>query len=57
MRVLSQKVATLAFALTVGLAGCASGGGASSRPPGATPDRIVQEEFLEVGDMGAAKTK
>ena len=52
MRVPSQNVAIFAFALTVGLAGCASGGGGSSRPPGATPDRIIQEEFLEVGDIG-----
>jgi hypothetical protein len=49
MSVHRRKEALFAFALIVGLAGCASTGG--GRPPGATADRIVQEEFLEVGDV------
>lgn len=49
MHARSRKKALFALALSLGVAGCASAG--SSRPPGATADRIVQEEFLEVGDV------
>jgi len=53
MRVPFHNKALFALAVTVGLTGCASGGGSSNRPPGASQDRIVQEEFLEEDDIDA----
>ncbi len=42
----SRPVLVLTLALALGLAGCASsGGGGSSRVPGARPDRIVRAEL------------
>ena len=38
----------LALALAFGLAGCASSGGGSSRPAGASSTRIVRAELAEL---------
>jgi hypothetical protein len=48
----SRTTILLAFALTVGIAGCASAGGAS-RPAGATQDRIVRAELETLGQLDA----
>jgi hypothetical protein len=53
MRVPSSRSLAAALPLLLAIAGCASGGGTSSRPQGATPDRIVQEELTAVGDLDA----
>ena len=55
MRAHSYRSTTfLAVLFTLGLAGCASGGGASAaRPAGATANRIVSAEFLELGQVSA----
>jgi hypothetical protein len=42
-----------AFPVILTLVACASGGGSSSRPPGATPDRIVRAELAEVEELDA----
>jgi len=42
----------MAFALALGLAGCASGGG-GARPAGARSDRIVQAELTPLGQLDA----
>jgi hypothetical protein len=42
-----------ALPLIVALSACASGGGGSARPAGSNPDRIVQEELSDVGDLNA----
>ncbi len=53
MRAHSSKSATLiAFALALGLVGCATGTG-SARPPGASADRIVQAELEPLGQLDA----
>ena len=49
----SRNAVLLAFALAVGLAGCASGGGGSSRPAGATSNRIVRAELEPLGQVDA----
>ncbi len=49
----SRKAFLIALALSLGLVGCASGGGASSRPAGATQDRIVQAELTPLGQLDA----
>jgi hypothetical protein len=54
MRATSSRTAViLAFALAVGLAGCASSGGGSSRPEGATSNRIVRAELEPLGQVDA----
>lgn len=54
MRVQSSKrFLVLALALTLGAAGCASGGGGSSRPAGASSNRIVQAELEALPQMNA----
>lgn len=54
MRVLSSKrFIMLAMALTLGTAGCASGGGGSSRPSGSSTTRIVRAELEPLGQMSA----
>jgi hypothetical protein len=54
MRVQSSKRAlVLALALALGAAGCASGGGSSSRPAGASTNRIVQAELDALPQMNA----
>lgn len=54
MRSNSSRAALLVtFALSVGLAGCASGGGGGARPAGATSNRIVQEELEPLGQLDA----
>mgnify|MGYP003655081449 CR=1 FL=1 len=53
MRAHSYRSTTfLAMIFTIGLAGCASGGGSGTpRPAGATANRIVSAEFLELGQV------
>lgn len=50
-----RHVAIVAMGLALGLSGCASsgGGGTSSRPAGATTNRIVAAELAEVGQIDA----
>jgi hypothetical protein len=48
----SRSVLLIAFALAIGAAGCASGGG-SNRPAGATTNRIVEAELTELGQLDA----
>ena len=51
-----RHVAILAMGLALGLSGCASGGGGggdTSRPAGATTNRIVAAELAEVGQIDA----
>ena len=48
----SRKMVLTACALALGLTGCASSGG-GSRPAGASSNRIVQAELLELTDMDA----
>jgi hypothetical protein len=48
-----QRLVVLALALTLGTAGCASGGSGSTRPPGATTNRIVQAELEALPQMNA----
>jgi hypothetical protein len=51
----SKKFFVLALAIALGTAGCASGGGGggSTRPAGATSDRIVQAELDAIPQMNA----
>lgn len=50
----SKRFLILALALALGSAGCASsGGGSSSRPPGATSNRIVLAELDALPQMNA----
>lgn len=46
-----RRNVVLAVALAIGLAGCASSGGSSSRPAGATNNRIVKAEFEGLGQI------
>ncbi len=46
-----KSVLTFALALALGSAGCASGGGGSTRAPGASSTRIVQAELDELPQM------
>ncbi|MDH3271888.1 MAG: hypothetical protein OEN56_11170 [Gemmatimonadota bacterium] len=48
----SRPLVVFAAALSLGLAGCASGGGGgSARPEGATSNRIVKAEFEGLGQI------
>lgn len=47
----SNQMVVLAVALSLGLAGCAAGGGSSSRPEGATTNRIVRAELTPLGQI------
>ena len=50
----SRSVLLAAFALALGVAGCASsGGGGGSRPAGASSNRIVQAELEPLGQLDA----
>ena len=50
----SKRFLVLALALALGTAGCASGGGSSSsRPAGASSNRIVQAELEALPQMNA----
>jgi len=51
----SKRFLVVALAIALGTAGCASsgGGGGSSRPAGATSDRIVQAELEAIPQMNA----
>lgn len=52
----SRNVVVFTLALAIGLAGCASGGGGgSSRPAGATSNRIVKEELTPLGQITALR--
>lgn len=55
MRVRSHRnTSFLAVLFTLGLIGCAAGGSTSSaRPSGATANRIVSAEFLDLGQVTA----
>lgn len=57
MRIRSSKgMLILAMALTLGTAGCASGGGGgSARPEGATSNRIVRAELEPLGQISALR--
>lgn len=48
----SRNLMVFALVLAFGLTGCASGGG-SSRPAGATSNRIVEAEFEGLGQVNA----
>ncbi len=48
----SKRFLVLALALAFGATACASGGG-SSRPAGATTNRIVKEELTPLGTINA----
>ena len=45
----------LAVALSIGLVGCASSGGGSSRPAGATMNRIVKAELEPLGQISPVR--
>lgn len=47
----SRNTVVFAVALAIGLAGCASTGGGSSRPAGSSPNRIVQAELEPLGQI------
>lgn len=47
----SKRAVVLAVALAMGLVGCASSGGGSARPAGATSDRIVAAELEPLGQI------
>lgn len=49
----SRNHIVLAMALAFGLAGCASSAGGSTRPAGATSNRIVKAEFTDLGQINA----
>lgn len=49
----SRTTVVFALALAFGLVGCASSGGGSSRPAGASSTRIVMAELAELPDMDA----
>jgi len=51
----SRTVLLMAFALALGLAGCASsgGGGGGDRVPGATANRIVRAELEPIAQLDA----
>lgn len=49
----SRRTILLAFALTLGVAGCASGGGGGSRPAGSSANRIVRAELEPLGQIDA----
>ncbi len=49
----SRSAVVFTLALAVSLAGCASGGGGSSRPAGASSTRIVKAELDALGPMSA----
>lgn len=49
----SRNAVLLAFALTVGIAGCASSGGGTARPEGSTSNRIVRAELEPLGQVDA----
>ncbi len=49
----SRSAIVFTLALAIGLAGCASGGGSSSRPAGASSTRIVKAELDQLGPMSA----
>jgi hypothetical protein len=52
----SKRMLMLAMAVTLGSAGCASGGGGgSSRPAGASSNRIVQAELDALPQMNALR--
>ena len=54
MRVLtSKRMLLFAMALAIGAAWCASGGGGSSRPAGATSNRIVKAELEPLANLSA----
>ena len=54
MRSHTSRIAMVfALALAVGLAGCASAGGGSSRPAGSSMTRIVRAELAELPEMNA----
>lgn len=54
MRTRSSRSAFIfALALAMGVSACASGGGGSSRPAGATADRIVKAELEPLGQVNA----
>ena len=54
MRSHTSRIATVfALALAVGLTGCASAGGGSSRPAGSSMTRIVRAELAELPEMNA----
>ena len=47
----SKRAVIFAVALAMGLVGCASSGGGSSRPAGATSTRIVEAELVPLGQI------
>ena len=49
----SRVTMVFALALAFGLVGCASSGGSSSRPAGASSTRIVRAELAELPEMDA----
>jgi hypothetical protein len=49
----SRNAVLLVFALAVSLAGCASSGGGTARPEGATSNRIVRAELEPLGQVDA----
>lgn len=49
----SRNLMVFAMVLAFGLAGCASSGSSSSRPAGATSNRIVEAEFEGLGQISA----
>ena len=49
----SRSVLLMAFALALGLSGCASSGGGASRVAGASSTRIVLEELEPLGQLDA----
>lgn len=51
----SKRIFMLALAVALGSAGCASGGGGTSRPAGATSNRIVQAELDALPQMNALR--
>lgn len=54
MRSHTSRIAMVfALAIAVGLAGCASAGGGSSRPAGSSMTRIVRAELAELPEMNA----
>jgi len=47
----SKRAVVFAVAIAMGLVGCASSGGGSSRPAGATSNRIVAAELEPLGQI------
>ncbi len=51
----SRRTVVFLVALALGAAGCASSGGSSSRPEGASSTRIVKAEFEGLGQISALR--